>query len=883
MAAQTELLAFNRGVVSRDALARLDLKRLALAAEEQTNMVPRALGPMSLRPGMQYLFNHQSRSVTLPFVFSANDKAGIELSTGTMRVMVNDALLTRPTVSATITNGSFTTDLAGWADSDESGCTSAWVAGGYMGLTGDGTNAAIREQGVVVVEPNIAHALRIEVQRGPVVLRVGAALGGSEFLRETTLGTGTHSIVVVPSSTMYVQLLNRNDRLALVASVSVEAGGVFSLPMPYTEDDLTLIRHRQSGDVLYLACAGTFQQRKLERRANGSWSVVLYQPEDGPFRVENVGPTTVTPSALRGNISLTASKSLFDVGHVGALWRITSTGQRVEATASAANVFGDPVRVFGIGESRRFAIIISGTFVATVTLQRSVGDVGAWEDVTTYTAATPDGTTYNDALDNQIVYYRLGVKAGNYTSGTATMRLNYSAGALTGVVRITDYTSDVLVSAEVLQQLGGTDATDVWAEGAWSTYRGWPSAVTIIDGRLMWAGKDRFVGSVTDQYETFNPEFEGDAAPINRSIGHGPVDVINWLLALSRLLAGTDTRELAVRSSSFDEPLTPLNFNPRTVGTQGSAQIAAEEIDNRGVFVQRGLQRLYELAYSIETQDYIEDDLTKLCPDFLAAGVVGIAVQRQPDTRVHCWLADGTVGMLVLDKLENLVCWVKVETSGFIEHVLVLPGAPEDEVFYSVRRNVAGYTVRFMEKWAKETECRGGLANKQADAFVYAEAAASTIALPHLETETVVVWAEGQDLGTFTVVGGSITLPGTYTHRCAGLPYEGRFKSAKLAYSVPPGKSALNAKKRVNSLGMVLNNTHPQGVEYGPDYDTMDALPLVHEGMLVDQSAVHGVLETETFSFPGVWGVDSRVCIRASAPRPATVQALVVEMETNPR
>jgi hypothetical protein len=49
------LLAFNRGVISRLALARLDLKRPKLSAEEQTNWMARSLGPMSLRPGLKFL------------------------------------------------------------------------------------------------------------------------------------------------------------------------------------------------------------------------------------------------------------------------------------------------------------------------------------------------------------------------------------------------------------------------------------------------------------------------------------------------------------------------------------------------------------------------------------------------------------------------------------------------------------------------------------------------------------------------------------------------------------------------------------------------------------------------------------------------------------
>jgi hypothetical protein len=47
--------SFNRGLVSPLALARIDLKRLALSADISTNWMPRTLGPMMLRPGLGYV------------------------------------------------------------------------------------------------------------------------------------------------------------------------------------------------------------------------------------------------------------------------------------------------------------------------------------------------------------------------------------------------------------------------------------------------------------------------------------------------------------------------------------------------------------------------------------------------------------------------------------------------------------------------------------------------------------------------------------------------------------------------------------------------------------------------------------------------------------
>ena len=51
------LLAFNRGVISSRGLARVDLDRMAMSAEIQSNFIPRVLGSMMLRQGMEYIDN----------------------------------------------------------------------------------------------------------------------------------------------------------------------------------------------------------------------------------------------------------------------------------------------------------------------------------------------------------------------------------------------------------------------------------------------------------------------------------------------------------------------------------------------------------------------------------------------------------------------------------------------------------------------------------------------------------------------------------------------------------------------------------------------------------------------------------------------------------
>jgi hypothetical protein len=894
--ANAPLLAFNRGLVSPLALARVDLKRLALSAEQQTNWMPRSLGSMMLRPGLQYIGSTKSdaQAKHIPFVFSTDDTAIIELTDSVMRVRVSESVVARGSVSSAVTNGNFTSNITNWTDADESGAASTWHASGYAQLVGTGFNSAILRQEVTVgaSDQNDEHALRIVVVRGRLTLRIGSSAGGQQYVSDTTLGVGTHSISFTPTGNFHIQLANRTAYACLVDSVNVESSGDMEIPTPWAAADLSKLRWSQSGDVVFVACEG-YQQRRIERRVSTnsrSWGISLYQPEDGPFRIVNTSTITLTPSAITGDITLEASKDYFTSSNVGSLIRIGSVGQRVELDISAENQFTDSIRLSGT--DRTITIEKGGTWTATLTLQRSVGEEGNWVDVTTY--ATSGNTTYSDGLTNQVIYYRIGVKTGNYTSGTVEAALEFAAGSITGVCRITAFTDATTVSAQVLRDLGNDTASDDWAEGEWSDRRGWPTSVALYEGRLWWAGKDKIIGSVSDAFESFDDDTEGDSGPINRSIGSGPVDVINWLLALQRLMVGAEGAEVSARSTSFDEPLTPTNFNVKEASTQGSKAVAAVKVDTRGVYVQRSGYRVFELAYEINSNDYASTDLTILNPDLGNPGFTHLAVQRQPDTRVHALRSDGTVAVLLYNPAEDIKCWVEIETDGEVEDIFTLPGTAEDAVYYLVKRTIDGSTKRYLEKWALESECIGGTLNKQADSFItFSQSAAATVTgLDHLEGEDVVVWADGKclddadgEIATFTVSSGSITLTdGGASYSAAtgvvGLPYTARFKSAKLAYGASLG-TALGQRKRLSRLGLILYKTHHLGLRYGRDFDNLNDLPQSVDGAIVAADTIHDSFDQDALSFPGAIETDARLCLEASAPRPAQIMAAIAGVATD--
>lgn len=896
----THLHSFNAGEVSAAALARIDQEKLRLAAEIQENLFPHVIGKGMVRPGTEHLGSTASNAKAryLKFVKAPTDTALIECTAATMRVWIDDELLTRPSVTSTITSGDFSAST-GWTLSATDG-GSATVSGGLLALYNTGRGASCyAENTVTTLSAGTEHGLQIKVFRGPVLFRCGSTSGGEDYITETSLDTGTHSLAFTPSGgTYYVRFLSRDTRAVYVDSITVESAGVVSFSTaPWTESDLPLIRYAQSIDVIYVACA-SWQQRKIERRGSTgrSWSLVLYQTEDGPFASTNTNKIRLTLGAGYGVTTLTASAPIFTSLHNGSLVRIFPEGHDSTILLSGEESYTDPIRMFGIGAANDYSHVISGTWVGTISKEQNFGaGIDGFTEIATYnansTAGTPTGTEY----DNVAFYVRYGFRAGAYTSGVASVRVhNNGEGGRAGIVRIVGYTSSTQVDVQVITAPGSLRSTSNWQLGAWSEVNGWPSSVCLFDGRLFWGGQDKFWGSESDAYTLFNLETEGDAGSIQRALATGgTINTVKWMLPLQRLLFGTDGAEISARSSSFDEPLTPTNVTLKDASTQGAAAYSPVKLDGRGVFIHRDLIRAFELVYEPDSNDYRAQSLNILHETIGGTGLTGLDIQRSPETYVWMVRADGQCPVMIYDIAEKVKGWFRFIAApsaagvAVVEDVITLPSAGPDRVYLVVKRTINGSTVRYLEKLAKHTEAEGGTGNRMADSYVFNAGPVTTFSgLTHLVGETVVAWgtyngATSKIGTTYTVNGsGQITLPGSCTNVTVGLAYAWRYKSARLAYGAEGGTTLL-MPKRVDQIGLLASNIHIDAVRFGQNFTTMYGLPRVASGEVTSTSAALTNYDERTFPFGGSWNTDARICLSGSAPYPATFNAIVLGVEAN--
>jgi hypothetical protein len=894
--------AFNIGMMDATALARVDLERMRLAAEVQTNLLPSAVGPGFMRPGLEYLGSTDGNAATRlkEFVFGATDASLMEFSDQSLRIRTDDELVTRPAVTAAVTSGNFGSST-GWTLTATDGATST-VSGGYLNLTAlpRGSSAAASQE-VTINEAGVEHALRIVVDRGPVTFFVGTTAGTDNLITETDLRTGTHSLSFTPGSgSFFINFSSESRNLRRVDSCTVEAAGVMELPTPWVAADLDYIRVAQSADVVFVACRG-YQQRRIERRSATSWSVVLYRADDGPFRPSRTRTVKMKPSVTEGNGTLTSSAKFFRSTHVGALFRLFHSGQNMTFELGAEDTYTEPLRVFGISTDNAFDVTITGTWVGTITVQRSTDDAESgylsapttWEDSPSVTFTANGSETFDpgSSLDNVVQWSRLGFEPGDYTSGSATIAMEYGGGGDYGICRVTAYNSTTSVDIEVLRPFRGTEYTADWREGEWSGMQIWPSAVAFSDGRLWWSGSDRIWGSVSDAFESFDEDEEGDAGPINRSIATGGVNDTQWLLSLQRLLIGTEGSISAVKSSSLDEPITPAVMSIRDTSTTGVAPVDPAKLDTRALAVERSGEALLEIVFDGGQSEYRTTQLSKLTTELFDSGVKEIAVQRRPDTRIWMVLNDGSCVCLLYEPDQEVAAFVPISTSGAFESVAVLPAANQDRVYFVVNRTVDGNTVRYVEKMATDAQVKPETRCRVMDAFTVGTngPASTTVNVgTHLEGETVVVWADGGPIetapgvrGEFVVNGsGNITVPSAVTNWVAGLPYRMRYKSARLAYGAQGGTAMLQ-KKTLHEVGLILTNFTRWGIKVGPSFGSLYSMPGKVLGQVPSDIVLDEVHDECPFTRGGSWTLDDRLCIEVESPFTCTLLGITLSVETH--
>lgn len=985
--------------------ARVAIDSYQASCELMENWFMQAQGPMTRRPSLEFIdqfIDSSLKAVLKGFEFDVDQNYLLLIQEGVMHFYLNDGILDMESVTGQISNGTFAT-FTGWTDNSDTGGSASAVSGNLQ-LVSDTAAIARARTTFTVVEGNVQHIIALDVRNGKVTLRIGSSAGGKQYLEQTDLRVGHHRMEFTPAvaGTCHIEIASEDMLpIKLVDNVQIlTSTTVFSMPVPWLTADLRGIFTAEDGDRLYMFHRN-YASRVLERRGHRSWSLIYFESDDGPFDL-GPEPIRIAPSARFGTCTLTASQDYFKATDVRRLVRLTQQGQAKRKVINHANLYSDPIKVTGIDINRNFTATITGTFTATVTLERSVGNLNDFSKVLTVTAATSriwndsyqqadgvgtsDDAVYNNSgrvdghMDNQTVFYRWAVRTADYTSGVITATLSNESGSQSGVARITSVTNGTTVVAEVLKEFSDANETDVWDISPWNDNDEWPNVVAFAHGRL-WPFRRREVwASVSDNYFSFDDGITTNTVAnadrtIKMTLRSKSAEGVRWARELDFLCIGTRNEEYVIRSTSAAEPVGPSTAEPSLQGEEGGAGIEATVGGDSIIFVHRNGRRLMQFAHNpraLSQDSFVAVDLTRLNPETCEDGIVNAVVQQEPERRIFAVTEAGIVKPALFRREEEIMGWGTMTTDGFIEDAHVLREAAEDATYFIVRRYIDGQWVRMIERLRSEVVLNaedlvhldsmlespitrpdvaitpsaigvGAVTVTAADnvfasgdvgkiiwndggqilitGFTNAKTIAGTIIYPlrgklsytadqvggrpvyepalippgrwgmasptssvtgldHLEGETVHIWADMAYRGTAVVSGGAVTLPATFSRIFVGLNFTSVWKSLKLAYGAGKGTAVTQPKRTVN-MGLVLDRT-ADCIVMGDTPGRLKRLVKATPGSLLGGAPRYFSGEAHE-AFEGGFDPDPRIIVATVNPGPATIKALIPNIQVNER
>lgn len=489
-------------------------------------------------------------------------------------------------------------------------------------------------------------------------------------------------------------------------------GAPYEVATPYDETELYEIKFAQDGDIIYIQHQN-HQTRKLTRTSDAVWTLTTYDYIHGPFMPLNTDSSlTITPSAMTGTIQLTASSAIFsnitDSDHSSnrTLWQINRAIEE-QHTQSSLTVVGQTSSLKCGGTWR---LVTQGTWVGTLSVEMSIDGGSTWNKLRTFSSAV--NANYNTYGTEEGEQFLIRANLTTLSSGTCVIDLSTDAFIWKGYVKITEvpfggsgssqmYTT---AEAEVIETLADTNATNDWAEGSWSQFRGYPQTIAFNQGRLCFAGTTGEPQTIwlseTNFYESFivhSPIRDSDS--ISVTIQSYKYNEIRNIIPINDLLILTSAGEWSLTSENGI--LTPNTVAIVNNGYSGSAKLAPVMILNRAVYVQNNLYGIRDTGFDFESNGFkgitLSDDAEQL---FEGHSIIDIAFQQNPFPIIWCVRDDGVLLTCTYKKEIGMFAWALQRTYHKyaewdladedelpkFKSVTVIPGDGYDEVWFTVNR-----------------------------------------------------------------------------------------------------------------------------------------------------------------------------------------------------
>lgn len=467
----------------------------------------------------------------------------------------------------------------------------------------------------------------------------------------------------------------------------------YEIVSPYDINDVFKLQFCQSADTMYIAELN-YPVYKLIRSDHNDWDINQVDFKRGAFKDKNLTDTTITlvgdGNTVGNTVRLLASDDLWNANHVGGLWELIHTLQSVTVNKTFTSDSCSTTTTVQL--NRTYHWTTHGSWTGTIFLEKSYDDGVTWLQVKPFDNKAESNISFSEEETVADSIYRVRM---DYTSGTCYSSLVVSTFEEKGEVLITTYTDANEVSGTVHNVITSNAETKEWAEGAWSTDEGYPATITVFEERLCFGGTKNQPQtmwlSVNNDWENFYQSSADDTA-LTYLLASDQLNAIRWLIGQNSLMIGTSGSEWKL---TINDDGIPKCYRQ---SAYGSADIQAILVNSVILYVQKQNRKVRELAYSYDLDSYVSPDLTIMSDHITKGGITQIAYQRTPDPMLWC-VTDGNLAVMTYNRDQEVIAWQRINVSGYVESVAVIPHGLEDEVWIEVKRTIDGSDVRYIEKF----------------------------------------------------------------------------------------------------------------------------------------------------------------------------------------
>jgi hypothetical protein len=343
-------------------------------------------------------------------------------------------------------------------------------------------------------------------------------------------------------------------------------------------------------------------------------------------------------------------------------------------------------------------------------------------------------------------------------------------------------------------------------------------------------------------------------------------------------MIGSAKKEYIASAADKRDPITPKDMDAKPHSANGSKHIQPVEVGGGMMYAQRIGYKMLILSYKYLDDAYDSIDANRLAPHIFQHPAIDISKQGTPETVIWVTREDGTLCPFRYDKDEEISAWSRVVTGSaedspthaFIS-TTVIAGSSEDRVWTVVERLVNGITHYYIERFAyRNYPALSDSLFLDSARTVTTDSTGTLSRLYYLEGHTVTVMLDTEKIGSYTITEGMITGLIADTTYTIGLPYLCRMKT--MAFAVP-GIVTEGAIKRCVSI--LLRTVRTRGGRVGAESHG--------QSNVVDLDIDYSLLAGDTEAFgEGGFDKETRIVLEFNDPYPATVLAIVFDMEIIP-